>query len=181
MPAELKLPLFTVLYEGLIGKLMGETATRLRLVFDAVAVQRGVYFIDEFDAIGSQRSHTNDVGEIRRVLNSLLQFLENDDGPSLIVAATNHPELLDEAVFRRFDDVILYGLPDPEIARGILESHLTGFDLSDINWSSILGLSQAEVSRAADEAAKIAVLEDRSEIRTPTLLSTLAERRAATS
>ena len=73
----------------------------------------------------------------------------------------------------------------PEIARGILESHLTGFDLSDINWSSILeatvGLSQAEVSRAADEAAKIAVLEDRSEIRTPTLLSTLAERRAATS
>ncbi|WP_420969336.1 AAA family ATPase [Bradyrhizobium sp. B120] len=185
LAGELKLPLFTVLYEGLIGKLMGETATRLRLVFDAVAVQRGVYFFDEFDAIGSQRSHTNDVGEIRRVLNSFLQFLENDDGPSLIVAATNHPELLDRAVFRRFDDVIVYGLPDPEIARGILESHLTGFDLSDINWSSILeatvGLSQAEVSRAADEAAKIAVLEDRSEIRTPILLSTLAERRAATS
>jgi ATPase family protein associated with various cellular activities (AAA) len=75
LAGELKLPLFTVLYDGLIGKLMGETATRLRLVFDAIAVQRGVYFFDEFDAIGSQRSGPNDVGEIRRVLNSLLHFL----------------------------------------------------------------------------------------------------------
>lgn len=185
LAGELKLPLFTVLYEGLIGKLMGETASRLRLVFDAIAVQRGVYFFDEFDAIGSQRSGPNDVGEIRRVLNSFLQFLENDDGPSLIVAATNHPELLDKAVFRRFDDVISYGLPDPDIARGILESHLTGFKLNRIDWSSILdatnGLSQAEISRAADEAAKIAVLSDSDQIGTPTLLSTLAERRAAIS
>ena len=95
-------------------------------------------FFDEFDAIGSQRSGPNDVGEIRRVLNSFLQFLENDDGPSLIIAATNHPELLDKAVFRRFDDVIAYDLPDPEIARGILEFHLTGFDLKDLEWPQVL-------------------------------------------
>jgi len=185
LAGELKLPLFAVLYQGLIGKLMGETAARLRLVFDAIAVQRGVYFFDEFDAIGSQRSQPNDVGEIRRVLNSFLQFIESDDGPSLIIAATNHSELLDKAVFRRFDDVITYGLPDPKIARGILESHLAGFDLSDMDWPSVLeataGLSQAEVSRAADDAAKIAVLEDSNEIETPTLLSTLAERRTVTS
>jgi SpoVK/Ycf46/Vps4 family AAA+-type ATPase len=185
LAGELKLPLFTVLYDALIGKLMGETATRLRLVFDAIAVQRGVYFFDEFDAIGPQRSGSNDVGEIRRVLNSFLQFLENDDGPSLIIAATNHPELLDKAVFRRFDDVITYGLPDPEIARGIIESHLIGFDLKNVEWPHILnavsGLSQAEVSRAADEAAKVAVLADTNAISTPTLLSTLAERRATTS
>jgi AAA+ superfamily predicted ATPase len=71
--------------------------------------------------------------------------------PSLIVAATNHPELLDKAVFRRFDDVITYGLPDPETARGILESYLTAFDLKDFEWPQVLeaasGLSQAEVSR----------------------------------
>ena len=186
LAGELKLPLFTVLYQGLIGKLMGETATRLRLVFDAIAVQRGVYFFDEFDAIGSQRSQPNDVGEIRRVLNSFLQFLENDDGPSLIIAPRRTIlNCLYSAVFRRFDDVINYGLPNPEIARGILELHLTGFDLSSIDWSSFLeataGLSQAEVSRAADEAAKFAVLEDSDEIKTPTLLSTLAERRAVTS
>jgi SpoVK/Ycf46/Vps4 family AAA+-type ATPase len=185
LAGELKLPLFTVLYDGLIGKLMGETATRLRLVFDAIAVQRGVYFFDEFDAIGSRRSGLNDVGEIRRVLNSFLQFLEKDDGPSLIVAATNHPELLDSAVFRRFDDNISYGLPDPEIARGILRSHLNGFDLTDLGWPQVVeatvGLSQAEVSRAADEAAKVAILADTDVITTAILLSALAERRAAAS
>lgn len=183
LAGELKLPLFTVLYDGLIGKLMGETASRLRLVFDAIAVQRGVYFFDEFDAIGAQRAGPNDVGEIRRVLNSFLQFLENDDGPSLIVAATNHPELLDKALFRRFDDVIVYDLPTSEIAQGILENHLSTFDRAGVEWGPILdatrGLSQAEIARAADEAAKVAVLGGSERVLTPTLLATLAERRAA--
>jgi SpoVK/Ycf46/Vps4 family AAA+-type ATPase len=181
LAGELKLPLFTVLYDGLIGKLMGETASRLRLVFEAIALQRGVYFFDEFDAIGSQRSGTNDVGEIRRVLNSFLQFLENDNSHSLIIAATNHPELLDRAVFRRFDDVVMYGLPNPEIAHGIIESHLATFHLKNIDWEQVLdatvGLSQAEIARAADEAAKMVVLTGSNEIATPLLLSTLAERR----
>lgn len=183
LAGELNLPLFTVLYDGLIGKLMGETASRLRLVFDAVGVQRGVYFFDEFDAIGTQRAGPNDVGEIRRVLNSFLQFLENDDGPSLIVAATNHPELLDKALFRRFDDVIAYGLPDPGIARGILEARLATFTLVGVDWPRVLeaagGLSQAEIARSADEAAKAAVLSGSDEIGSPALLSALAERKAA--
>lgn len=183
LAGELKLPLFTVLYDGLIGKLMGETATRLRLVFDAIGLQRGVYFFDEFDAIGAQRAGQNDVGEIRRVLNSFLQFLENDDGPSLIVAATNHPELLDRALFRRFDDVIAYDLPTSEIARGIVENRLSTFNLKAVEWSGILeataGLSQAEIARAADEAAKAAVLSGSDEIGTTTLISALKERHAA--
>jgi SpoVK/Ycf46/Vps4 family AAA+-type ATPase len=183
LAGELKLPLFTVLYDGLIGKLMGETASRLRLVFDAMAVQRGVYFFDEFDAIGAQRAGPNDIGEIRRVLNSFLLFLENDDGPSLIVAATNHPELLDKALFRRFDDVITYGLPDPEVVRGIIESHLASFKLETLDWPPVLdaasGLSQAEIARAADEAAKLAVLGDVNQVGTPALLAALAERQAA--
>jgi SpoVK/Ycf46/Vps4 family AAA+-type ATPase len=182
---ELKLPLFTILYDGLIGKLLGETAGRLRLVFDAIALQRGVYFFDEFDAIGTLRSGPNDVGEIRRVLNSFLQFLENDDGPSLIVAATNHPELLDKALFRRFDDVITYALPNADVVRGILEARLTGYLLEQISWSSVidsaLGLSQAEISRAADEAAKIAVLAEHNNVTTATLVTALNERKKAVS
>ena len=183
LAGELKLPLFTVLYDGLIGKLMGETASRLRLIFDAVAVQRGVYFFDEFDAIGTQRAGPNDVGEIRRVLNSFLQFLEDDVGPSLIVAATNHPELLDKALFRRFDDVIAYDLPDPEVVRGILMSRLATYDLEAIDWAELLrvtaGLSQAEIGRAADDAAKVAVLGGSEGINMPMLLTAVAERRAA--
>jgi SpoVK/Ycf46/Vps4 family AAA+-type ATPase len=178
---ELKLPLFTVLYEGLIGKLLGETAARLRLVFDAVAAQRGVYFFDEFDAIGSQRADPNDVGEIRRVLNSFLQFIENDDGQSVIIAATNHPELLDRAIFRRFDDVITYSLPNSEVARGIIEAHLSGYSLDQIAWSAVLeaatGLSQGEISRAADEAAKFAVLAEKNHVTTTSLVSALNERK----
>lgn len=183
LAGELKLPLFTVLYDGLIGKLMGETATRLRLVFDAIGLQRGVYFFDEFDAIGAQRAGQNDVGEIRRVLNSFLQFLENDDGPSLIVAATNHPELLDRALFRRFDDVITYDLPTPEIARGIVENRLSTFNLKAVKWSGVLeataGLSQAEIARGADEAAKGAVLSGSNEIGTSMLIDALQDRHAA--
>jgi SpoVK/Ycf46/Vps4 family AAA+-type ATPase len=180
---ELKLPLFTILYDGLIGKLLGETAGRLRLVFDAIALQRGVYFFDEFDAIGTQRSGPNDVGEIRRVLNSFLQFLENDDGPSLIIAATNHPELLDRALFRRFDDVIHYGLPNADVAHGILESRLATYSLDHVSWSTVLdsaaGLSQAEISRAADEAAKVAVLGEHNSVTTAALVSALNERKKA--
>jgi len=183
LAGELKLPLFTVLYDGLIGKLMGETATRLRLVFDAIGLQRGVYFFDEFDAIGAQRAGQNDVGEIRRVLNSFLQFLENDDGPSLIVAATNHPELLDRALFRRFDDVIAYDLPTPEIARGIVQNRLSTFSLKSVEWNGVLektaGLSQAEIARAADEAAKGAVLSGSNEIGTAMMIAALQERHAA--
>jgi SpoVK/Ycf46/Vps4 family AAA+-type ATPase len=183
LAGELKLPLFTVLYEGLIGKLMGETATRLRVIFEAVKVQRGVYFFDEFDAIGTQRAGLNDIGEIRRVLYSFLQFLENDDSQSLLIAATNHPELLDKALFRRFDDVITYDLPTPEIARGIVENHLATFRLKSINWSKVLdataGLSQGEIARASDEAAKGAVLNGTEEIGTATLLATLKERHTA--
>ena len=183
LAGELKLPLFTVLYDGLIGKQLGETASRLRLVFDAVAAQRGVYFFDEFDAIGAQRAGPNDVGEIRRVLNSFLQFLENDNGPSLIVAATNHPELLDKALFRRFDDVITYGVPTPEVTRGILEAYLSTFQLDGLRWPPVLeaavGLSQAEIARAADEAAKVAVLADTNRVETTTLVTALGERKAA--
>lgn len=180
---ELKLPLFTVLYEGMIGKLLGETAARLRLIFDAIGLQRGVYFFDEFDAIGTQRSGPNDVGEIRRVLNSFLQLLEKDDGPSLIVAATNHPELLDRALFRRFDDVIAYSLPDADVARGILEGRLNGFSIENVSWTEVLkattGLSQAEISRAADEAAKTAVLAEHNLVTTSALVLALNERKKA--
>lgn len=134
--------------------------------------------------IGTQRAGPNDVGEIRRVLNSFLTFLEQDDGPSLIVAATNHPEVLDRALARRFDDVIPNSLPEPEMARGILESRLATFDLTSVAWNEVMagaaGLAQAELVRAADEAAKGAVLTERDRIASDALVKALAERRAAT-
>jgi SpoVK/Ycf46/Vps4 family AAA+-type ATPase len=111
---------------------MGETASKLRLVFEAMVSTRGVYFFDEFDAIGACRSERNDVGEIRRVLNSFLQLLENDDSEGLIIAATNHRELLDPALFRRFDDVISYSVPYEVTAVRIIEMRLSSFNIQKL-------------------------------------------------
>jgi len=185
LAGELNLPLFTVVFDTLITRFMGETASKLRLVFDAMADTRGVYLFDEFDAIGARRGERNDVGEIRRVLNSFLQFLENDHSESLIIAATNHPELLDPALFRRFDDVIQYGLPSANIAKEIIKTRLNIFETTSIDWRAIVkkaeGLSQGELSRAADEAAKLAILDDRSEVTSGDLAASIAERQAASS
>jgi SpoVK/Ycf46/Vps4 family AAA+-type ATPase len=183
LAGELHLPLFTIMLEGLITKFMGETAAKLRLVFEAIRQTQGVYLFDEFDALGTHRGQSNDVGEIRRVLNSFLQLLEKDNSQSLIVAATNHPELLDRALFRRFDDVIEYKLPDSKLAEEILRRKLAMFQTTDIVWSRILpeteGLSQAELVRASEEAAKKAVLGGSTRITSEGLIAAVHERKAA--
>src|ERR1022692_1649103 len=183
LAGELHLPLFTIMLEGLITKFMGETAAKLRLVFDALRQTQGVYLFDEFDALGAHRNQANDVGEIRRVLNSFLQLLEKDNSQSLVVAATNHPELLDRELFRRFDDVIEYKLPDPKLAEEILRRKLAMFQTADIDWARILpeteGLSQAELVRASEESAKKAVLGGSTRITSEALIAAVHERKAA--
>ena len=183
LAGELNLPLFTVMLDGLITKFMGETASKLRVIFEAMRTTRGIYFFDEFDALGAKRSERNDVGEIRRVLNSFLQFLEKDESNGLIVAATNHPELLDPALFRRFDDVIEYGLPSEEVATRLLKARLAPFKPKSITWKKIVeesrGLSQAELVRAADDAAKHAILYGNGKIAQADISAAIAERRTA--
>lgn len=180
LSGELGLPLFQVRLDGLISKFMGETAAKLRLIFDAITEHRAVYFFDEFDAIASQRGLGNDVGEIRRVLNSFLQLIEQDESNSLIVAATNHPEILDHAVFRRFDDVIEYQLPDATQIEEALRTRIGDMGAPDISWttltSSARGLSYADITRAADEAVKEAIITDQSAVTQQRLLRALSER-----
>jgi SpoVK/Ycf46/Vps4 family AAA+-type ATPase len=183
LAGELHLPLFTITLEGVLTKYMGETAAKIRLIFDAMRQTRGVYFFDEFDALGARRNQANDVGEIRRVLNSFLQLLENDGSQSLIIAATNHADLLDKALFRRFDDVIEYRLPEATVARRILANKLAAFGGDGLDWPRILAeigsLSQAELARASEEAAKHAVLNGETRVTTEGLLAALEERKLA--
>lgn len=178
---ELKLPLFTIQLDVLISKYMGETAAKLRLVFDAIADMRAVYLFDEFDALGAERTAGNDVGEARRVLNSFLQFLEHASTTSLVVAATNHPQLLDKALNRRFDQVISYRLPDRTAGVEIIKRRLTQLDTRGIKWDEVAEqageLSHAELVRAAEAAAKQVVLANRKRITTMSLVSALRERR----
>lgn len=181
LAGELGIPLFLVRLDALITKFMGETAAKLRQVFDAIAEVRGVYFFDEFDAIGSQRSLANDVGEIRRVLNSFLQMIEQDQSNSLIIAATNHPEILDFALFRRFDDMIEYHLPTPTQAAGLIRSRLGQFAPKPFPIKSIAekseGLSYAEIRRAIDDAIKDAIMHDEARVKVDVLGKALIERR----
>ncbi len=181
LAGELCIPLFLVRLDSLITKFMGETAAKLRQVFDAIADVRGVYFFDEFDAIGSQRGLANDVGEIRRVLNSFLQMIEHDQSNSLILAATNHPEILDHALFRRFDDVIEYHVPTPAQAAELIRSRLGPFAPKPFPVKALAaqanGLSYAEIRRAMDEAIKEAVMHEKDRVTPETLGGALQERR----
>lgn len=180
LAGELGVPLFQVRFDALITKFMGETAAKLRQVFDAMVDIRGVYFFDEFDAIGSQRSLANDVGEIRRVLNSFLQMIEQDNSNSVIIAATNHPEILDYALFRRFDDVIEYHLPTPEQAMDLLRVRLGAFSPKPFKKTGLValldGLNYAEICRAVDESIKEALMNDRTVVDIALLSYALNER-----
>jgi SpoVK/Ycf46/Vps4 family AAA+-type ATPase len=181
LAGELHLPLFTVRLEALFSRFFGETAGKLRLLFDQIAHTRGVYLLDEFDAIGARRGDPNDVGEIRRVLNSVLGFMEEPTSTdSLVLAATNQVEILDEALARRFDEVIEYGLPDLAAALEILERRLGKFKLADRSWASIEpaldGLSQAELGRAADSVVKDAIIEGAAKISQDALRRALQNR-----
>jgi SpoVK/Ycf46/Vps4 family AAA+-type ATPase len=172
LAGELHLPLFTIQLDALITKFMGETAAKLRLIFDQMKSSRGVYFFDEFDSIGAKRTRDNDVGEIRRVLNSFLQFIEEDKSTSIVIAATNHPEILDRALFRRFDDVVEYALPTTRESIEIVRNRLAAFDVKGFE-QRLRGLSHAELARLSDDAAKTAVLRKSKEILQNDLLRAL--------
>lgn len=180
LAGELGLPLFLVRLDSLITRFMGETASKLRLVFEAMTQTRGVYFFDEFDAIGSQRGSGNDVGEIRRVLNSFLMMIEQDQSHSLLIAATNHPEVLDRALFRRFDDVLWYTLPDTDAIAGILRNRLSQHASKGVSWKRLakqaLGLSAADVVRAADDAIKHCIIEAQESVGEVSIKRALLER-----
>jgi AAA+ superfamily predicted ATPase len=181
LAGELGIPLFLVRLDSLITKFMGETATKLRQVFDAVTDIRGVYFFDEFDAIGTQRGMANDVGEIRRVLNSFLQMIEQDTSNSLVIAATNHAEILDYALFRRFDDVVEYHLPSTVQAVDLIRTRLGQFApkpfRKEVLLGQVEGLNHAEICRAVDASIKDAILHDQTKVQPAELGRALGERR----
>lgn len=183
LAGELQLPLFTIRLETVITRFMGETASKLRLIFDQIASVRAVYLFDEFDAIGGRRNADNDVGEMRRVLNSFLQFLEETNSTdSLVVATTNHPELLDRALFRRFDDILEYNLPDADGIKAVLSSFLNLHLPKRFSWKKIIdtanGLSQAELCRAANEVVKEIILSDAKQASVEIIINALNERHA---
>lgn len=179
---ELGLPLYVILMDKMVTKFMGETSAKLRQVFDLIEERPGVYLFDEFDAIGANRGKDNDVGEMRRVLNSFLQFIERDNSDSLIIAATNNLGLLDQALFRRFDDVLHYKLPSDQEKRLLLKNRL-GIYGKKIDLDAIIenldNLSHAEISQACFDSIKETILTDKDKVDNLLLQKMINDRKAA--
>jgi len=182
LAGEMHFPLFTVQLHGLITKFMGETAQKLRMVFDAIRTTRGVYLFDEIDALAATRNSENDVGEARRILNSFLQFLDEDTGPSIVVATTNIAGILDRAILRRFDLVLAYEMPSAADAEKAMRRRLKGFGVAPVVWPDVTraaaGLSTADVIAAAEDAARRAVLCQSDIVATADLIASLGRRRS---
>jgi len=173
---ELNLPFYIIRLEAIMTRYMGETAAKLRLIFNETLKRRAVYFFDEFDAIGARRNSTNDVAEMRRVLNSFLMFSTD----SLIVGATNHSEILDVALIRRFDDVLEFSLPTASEIKSVIKSHIKPMKYPKFQWKKVVrvaqGLSQAEIARATEESVKMAILNQSNIVKDEELIEKLYER-----
>ena len=181
LAGELGLPLFIVRLESLMTRYLGETSGKLRIIFETVERSRAVYLFDEFDSIGMSRGSENDVGEMRRVLNTFLVFVESHRGNSVIIAATNHGHLLDRALFRRFDDLIELGLPSRELAERTYRERLAGQKTSRLNYAKLAeaseGMSFAEITRICEDAIKDMLLHDKPALQNDVLLKMISQRR----
>ena len=178
---ELTLPLFVVKLEGLISRYLGETSIHLKNIFDMMESTPGVYLFDEFDSIGSTRGDSKEVGEIRRILSSFLIMLEEFNGDSIIVAATNYENNLDWALFRRFDSVIKYTKPTKEECIGLIKLKIRNFEVEKIDWNNIVtyaeGLSYAEITKATMEAIKTTILNNNNVLTEQLLALALRQRK----
>ncbi|OWY65331.1 AAA family ATPase [cyanobacterium TDX16] len=158
------LPMLKVRFDAMVSSYLGETASNLRLVFDDAAKNPCLLFLDECDSIAKSREDYQEVGEIKRVVNTFLQSLDEYESDSgLLVAATNLNKSLDTALWRRFDDLIEVPLPGKQELEFILKDTLSAIEVGSVNWSTIVeqmnDFSAAQAVRVAQDAAKRAILE----------------------
>jgi len=160
--SELGLPLIYTRFDAVISSYLGETAANLRKVFEYAQRGTWVVFFDEFDAIGKSREDVEDHGELKRVVNTFLQLLDNFESDSIFIAATNHERLLDRALWRRFDDILFFDKPTADQIRKLIDIKLSSVRHGDLNIDSfvdrMVGWSHADVERVCFEAMKIGLL-----------------------
>lgn len=166
--ADLGLPLLYTRFDAIVSSYLGETAANLRKVFDYASSGRWVVLFDEFDAIGKARDDAYEHGELKRVINSFLQLLDNFSAPSILIAATNHEQLLDPALWRRFDEVLNFPKPNIGEIQQLLKMKLKNFPHKDLKLqlaaSRFKGLSHSDVERVCFDAIKSAILDDQESV-----------------
>ena len=168
LAGEMGLPLMTVRFDALFSRFLGATAVQLRAIFAEMPRRPGVYLFDEFDSVAKARGDSQDVGEMNRVVTAFLQLVDADMSGSILVAATNHVELLDRAVFRRFDVIVPFDKPTREQIAELMKLRLSTVGLTEEAATRLAahaeGWSFADVARACDDAVRTMALDDREEI-----------------
>ncbi|MCP8968997.1 AAA family ATPase [Ectobacillus ponti] len=183
LAGEIGLPLFVVKLEGLLSKYMGETLVHLTEIFKSMSKFPGVYLFDEFDSIGTYRGDSRDIGEVRRILSTFLQLIENDESPSIIVAATNYEHVLDDALFRRFDDVLEFSLPDSTLAEKFLRKKFKEYTSLkvDVDYKKVASLAEqlsfADIEVACKDAVKMAIMSGSYSINNEAITETVTKRK----
>jgi SpoVK/Ycf46/Vps4 family AAA+-type ATPase len=158
----LSLPLVYVNLSSVISSYLGETAVNLKKIFDYIQTGEWVVLFDEFDAIAKDRNTLNEHGEIKRLVNSLIQLIDASNDQSIFIAATNYESLLDTAIWRRFDEVLFFEKPNLQLRQNILESKLSNIKHPDVNVqkvaSQLQGATGADIERICSDAIKSVIL-----------------------
>lgn len=180
---ELSLPLIYVRFDSLVASYLGETSANLRRVFEFATSTVGILFFDEFDAIGKTRDDRDDVGELKRVVNSFLQLLDGFQSKGALIAATNYERSLDYALWRRFDDLIFFPMATEEQLTHYISTRLQGFRFEGFEPSQAArwceGCSFSDVARITTEAIKTMILEGGSVLHAEAYIGAIEQHRAA--
>ena len=181
LAGELGLDLLHARFDGIVSSYLGETASNLRRVFGYASQQRAILFFDEFDALGKRRDDPQEVGELKRVVSSFLQILDAHPRDRMVIAATNHEGMLDDALWRRFDEVLYFGRPSSAQLVALMELRLRsvrkrGVDLASFA-TEMAGFSYADAERVCLEATKAMILRSLKEMTPELLTHELAEQR----
>ncbi len=171
LASQLGLPLITARFDTLISSLLGSTAKNIHRIFEFAKKQPCILFLDEFDAIAKARDDIHEMGELKRVVNSLLQNIDDFAEEGILIAATNHSKMLDKAVWRRFQTVIEMPKPGPDEIRRFIDQFpkVANEDaISEAQWKSIVdtmtGLSYSDIKDIVQSVLKKAVLKEKAEI-----------------
>lgn len=168
LAAELGRPFVVVSLDAVVSSYLGETASNLRRVLDYADKMPFVVLFDEFDALGRSRDDAAEHGEMKRLVTTFLQMVDKYRGPSILIAATNHPGLLDPALWRRFDEVLTFAMPSVHELRRVLRLRLRSTPHSGVNIEryagALKGYPHAAAEKLAIDARRSAVIDGRSAV-----------------
>lgn len=171
LASELKLPLVTARFDTLISSLLGNTAKNIHRIFEFAKKQPCILFLDEFDAIAKARDDSHELGELKRVVNSLLQNIDDFSQEGILIAATNHAQMLDSAVWRRFQTIVEMPMPGKDEIKRFIDQFPKVADDSGINenqWNAVVaamdGMSYSDIKDVVQNMLKKAILQKKDTI-----------------